>query len=227
FISPFNRAVYTAQMSSAIGGRVGELGLTGSQFDPSEGGFDNIFLDDDGNLDPVSAAAGIAATGIDAVQLLGRRSLASTSDRAGAAARAGRTPDELAGMRFTFDAAGGVTGHRRSIALFAPSEQVAYWSAQRSARVKAMSEFRSGKRSTAAVTSDDLYFAARELSMGSNKLKTMMVNAIGEGYEEAAQAFFEPISVDSELSGSEIFEAGLFGGAAGAGMSLGATFRAP
>ena len=63
FASPLNRAIYTAQMGTTIGGEVTNLAMTGTMFDQRDGRFDNIFKDDDGHFDPVSGAAGIMKIG--------------------------------------------------------------------------------------------------------------------------------------------------------------------
>lgn len=220
FASPLNRAIYTAQMSTAIAGESAQLALTGEQFDPREGGFDNIFLDDDGRADPLSAAAGIAKIGIDAIQIGGLRGLAGQAGRAGEAVRAGGRVTEASGMRFILNEAGQVTGRKKTLALLAPSEQIAYWSTARAARVAALKEGR-------AVSADDFYRAANDLANGSRKLKTAVVNAFGEGYEEAAQSVLEPLSMDGRLDLGEIGTSFLYGAGAGLGLSLGATFAGP
>ena len=80
FASPVGLAAYSAQMSGTIMGQVGSLAVTGKSFDDRQGGFDNVFTDDDGNFDLQSAAAGIGKVGIDAVQLGMARGLASKTN---------------------------------------------------------------------------------------------------------------------------------------------------
>ena len=82
FSNPIGMGLYTAQMAGQIGGEVGELGLSGSQFDYSSGRFKNVFTDDSGHFDLWRAAAGIGAVGIDAVQLGMARGLAGKVDSA-------------------------------------------------------------------------------------------------------------------------------------------------
>lgn len=226
FASPLARGIYTAQMSGVIGGEVGTLVTTqGKMFDPREGGFDNIFTDDDGNFDPVSAGAGIMKIGVDAVQLGGLRGLALTSKRTGDAARDLTRPTEAAGMKFTFDEAGNVVDKKVNwMAMLAPSEAIASASAARSARVAAWKRATDG--GNPAVTADDFYRAATNLANGSNRLKTAVVNGFGEGTEEFVQAFLEPMALDGDIDVSDAIDAYLMGAAGGVGMSLGATASA-
>ena len=225
FASPAARALYTANMSAHIGGSVTELAFSGSKFDPREGRFDNVFLNDEGGADPASGLAAIGMVGIDAVQLAGWRGLARQATSGRRAADQMQESTELAGMRFFRDEAGELQ-KKRTLALLAPSEQVAYWTAARQARVKVLKDYQAGKRTDTVVTADDFYRAANDLANGSNRLKTAMVNGFGEGYEEVAQAVLEPMALDGELSRGVITDAWLYGVAGGVGMSMGATFGA-
>lgn len=220
FMSPLNRTIFSAQMGGMVSGQVAEIGFSGTMFDPREGGFDNIFIDDNGKADPVSAAAGMLKVGIDAVQLASVRGLARQSVAQRDAVAAGGRVTEQAGHRFILDESGKVLSAKKTMAFLAPSEQVAWLNAARKARVVAASERR-------AVTADDFYRAANNLAHGSSKMKSALVNAFGEGYEEFAQAYLEPLAVDGEVDHKQAVEAFLYGAAAGAGMSVGATFEAP
>lgn len=226
-ISPLNRGIYAAQMSAMIGGESLQLATTGSVFDPREGRFDNIFIDDQGNADPTSALAGIAKIGIDAVQMTGRLGFARQSTLARESIEAGGSVRDIAGRRFILDEAGNVTSQRSTMAIFAPSEQLAWVSATRQARVRAMSEYRAGLRSSSVVQADDFYEAALKLSTGSSKLRQAIANGFGEGYEEAVQGILEPVSTDGQLSFSDIRNSFLYGAAGGAGFSLGGSYVAP
>lgn len=221
FASPLNRAIYTTQMSAVIGGESAMLATTGKAFDPREGGFDNIFLNDDGGFDPVSAAAGILKVGIDAVQVAGLRGIARQASSAKAAVSGGGAVTEAAGSRFVLDETGRAISRTRTFALLAPSEQVAAASAARRARVAAQLEGR-------AVTADDYYRAATSLAAGgSAKLKAALINGFGEGYEEVAQGILEPVSMDGKVRPSDLLDAFQQGAAAGFGMGLGATAGGP
>lgn len=81
FASPIGLLMYSAQMGGTIVGEVGELSLSGGKtFDFRSGSYDNIFTDDEGNTDWMSAAAGIGKIGIDAVQLGMARGLAGRAN---------------------------------------------------------------------------------------------------------------------------------------------------
>lgn len=219
--SPVGRVIYTAEMAGTVVGGVSELAASGGrQFNPRSGTFDNVFTDNDGNFDPISGAAGILNIAVDAVQIGGIRGLARATDEVAGVVRAGGQVDRAAGHRFTLDASGNVVGGwagvQKTTALLAPSEQVAWGTAAHRARVSALSR---GETATA----DDFYRASMSLSNSNNRLKTAMVNAFGEGYEEVWQSVLEPISQDGKLSGSEIMSSFFYGAAGGLGMSLGAT----
>lgn len=222
FVSPVNRAIYMTQMGASITGDVTSLAATGGKmFDPREGGFDNIFLDDNGRPDPVSATAGILKIGIDAVQVTGLGALARATRLSAAETKAGLRETEAAGFRFSFDEAGNVVGKKANyLRLLAPSEQVAAVSAARKARVAARNEGRT-------VTADDFYRAATALATGSNRLKVALVTGFGEGYEELAQGILEPIALDGKVSPGDLADSFLQGAAAGIGMGLGATAGGP
>lgn len=217
FIHPASRAIYMAETGGQIVGEAGTLGTTqGKLFDPREGGFDNIFVDDQGNPDPVSASAGILKIGIDAVQLTGWGALSRSIGRNRAAIVAGERPLEYGGMRFTRDAEGNVS-RRFGLSILAPSEQVAWANTSRLARVNAAKEGR-------AVSADDLYAASMQLAAGDHKLRTAWVNAFGEGYEEFTQELLDPVAFDGRIDVRSAIDSFFYGAAGGLGMSLGATF---
>lgn len=66
--------LFSGTMMTSIIGNTGQLVFTGgATFDDRRGGYDNIFSDDEGNVDLLAAAAGISSIGIDVLQLgLGR-----------------------------------------------------------------------------------------------------------------------------------------------------------
>lgn len=217
FMNPINRAVYTAQIGGVIAGSVGELAATGGEtFDPRSGDFDNIFLNDTGGADPLSAAAGIVNIGIDAVQIGGLRGLAKATRKNREAIENGGQITDVAGFRYTLDETGTAVSRKPTMALLVPSEQFPAWSVQRKARIDAM-----GKPGTIDV--DDYYRAAMSLSNSDNRIKAAIANGFGEGYEEVVQAVAEPISHDGKLAWGDVANAFFYGAAGGAGMSLGAT----
>lgn len=255
FASPIGASLYTAQMGAVVAGEVSELGLTGQAFHYQSGRFESVLHDEEGNLAPTRAAAGILKVGVDALQLgVGRGLLGKMqSERVtaglaevggstvskvaygGAAVRnklpsfvpggrtaaqsaaiaAGGRAESHAGMRFVLDAEGKtVGGARASLAMLAPSEQVAAFGA----RVAAM---RTTARTSGAMTTDDLYRAASGMAHGERRIQSIVLNAMGEGYEEAAQTAAEEWSFGDPLSAQEIGQAALYGAAAGTGMGLG------
>lgn len=244
FSNPIGLTLYTTSMTGVVGGQVAELALTGGEtFDYTQGGFDNIFTDDDGNFDASAAAAGIGKIGIDAVQLGMARGLAgkvqSARTQAGvdevALARdgffsgfgqrlygGGRGADRpvVGGYRYTLDDAGQAVSRRASLSLLAPSEQLTALSA----RVLAL---RTTARSKGAASADDLYRAATALATGERKVTTALVNGMGEGYEEAVQAVLEPHSHGTSASMEDIANQALYGFAGGLGMGVGLALRSP
>lgn len=248
FASPIGVNAYTAQMSGTILGEVAELGFSGGQqFDYRRGGFDNIFTDEDGKFDFTAAAAGIGKIGIDFVQLGMVRGLAGGTNAARieagktgvytqvSGALNSRLPLWMGGSRglaageervragsysFTRNAEGDIVeGSRRAtLGLLAPSEQVVALNA----RVMAS---RAQARSAGALSTDDFYRAAQATAAGERKLQGIVVNGMGESYEEAIQAILEPHSHGSTVTGQELWDSALYGFAAGAGMGAGFTLR--
>ena len=97
----------------------------------------------------------------------------------------------------------------------APSELLRYIPVQMKARTQAM---RDGGR---AVTHDDLYVAARNMTDSGSRWKDALLMGYVEGVEEFVQAGLEPTAVGERLNPAAMFEAGLYGAASGMGMSLG------
>jgi hypothetical protein len=246
FASPIGVGLYTTQMGSMITGATGSLALSGgSTFDYQTASFDNIFTDDQGNFDPVSAAAGVGKIGIDALQLGFTRGLAGKVDSSlvnvGEAAvykgagfnvlrpfrtaeqrtllKEGGSSEILAGREFFKDAAGNVVSQRKTIQLLAPSESVAFMST----RVRALRESR--LRGGDAIDVEDYYAAAKSLALGEKKSQMILVNAFGEGYEEGIQGVLEPWSHDHSVEWSNLAEQFAYGAAMGGGMSGSAAFN--
>ena len=235
FGSTAGRALFTAQMSGSIAGGVGELVTTGGQtFDDSRGAYDNIFYDDQGNVDVVSGAAGVGVIGIDALQLgLGRGIMKGAAQLGvGQETKAARAlgfltgtrtkrgnVEELGGMRFVVKD-GKVVSAGASLSVLAPSELAQY----SSTRMRAML---SKRGSGSGITADDLYRAATDASKRSSTLSQAMINAIGEGAEEGAQEALDSLSHGHSVDWGAVGDSFLAGAAMGAGMTIGARGSVP
>lgn len=250
FSNPVGVALYTTQMTGVVGGQVAELAANqGETFDYRSGTFDNIFTDDEGNFDLSSGAAGIGKVAIDAVQLgmargLVGRTNALRADVGESAAyqtlgqrlgskiplwaggsrglAAGESRVRAAGFSFTRGADGAIVeGSRRAtLGLLAPSEQLSALSA----RVMGM---RAAAQRDGAYSADDFYRAAQSMAAGERRIQTALVNGFGEGYEEVVQGVLEPHSHGGSIDAGELLTAGIYGFAAGAGMTAGTNLRAP
>lgn len=219
FASPVGRLGFQAQMTAQIGGKVGTMVTTGGEtFNDRTGQFDNVFTDDEGNFNALSAAAGVTDVGIDVVQLGMGSALSKVSAQlAGKGAAAGT--ETLAGMRFTMNEAGQAIGRRYTLSVLAPSEAVQALGARATALLSR------GRSAPGAVTADELFSAARRLTDGSSTLKAALVNGFAEGGEEAVQAVAEPLSHQEDIDPYEVATSFLYGTAMGAGMTAGARFR--
>ena len=220
---------------------------TRDEYNPETGEFEQKF--DLGN-----SLAGIGVVGIDVVQLgaissLSRgvdRMAAQTADATGQVSRwakpfhgenvftkanlsreqrlalkEGAQIETRSGYKFVVRDNGEIVGKARgTLAMLAPSEGLQAISAKLLAR-------RDLARRQGAVTSEQLYQAASDLALGQRGLTAMLVNAIGEGQEEAAQAFLEPLSQDHKIDAESVIRAGFAGAAAGFGMTAGARLGRP
>lgn len=242
-------AMYTGQMSGTILGETGGLiGSGGNSFDYRRGGFDNIFKDDDGNADFSSGAAGILKIGIDVVQLGMARGLAGSTNAARAEVgedaayagvgtlgkglplwmggsrglAAGEERVRAGGFSFTRAADGSIVdGSRRgTLGMLAPSEAISALSTRAVAQ-------RVAAQRGGALAADDFYRAAQSLATGERRMTGALLNAYGEGMEEAVQAVLEPHSHGGSATGSEIVNAAIYGAASGLGMGIGTSLRAP
>lgn len=219
FASPAGRIAFQAQMGTQIAGKTGTMITTGGEtFNDRTGQFDNVFTDDEGNFNALSAAAGVTDVGIDVVQLGMGSALSKVSAQlAGKGAAAGT--ETLAGMKFTMNEAGQAVGSRYTLSVLAPSEAVQALGARATALLSR------GRSATGAVTADELFSAARRLTNGSSTLKAALVNGFAEGGEEAIQAVAEPLSHQEDVDPYEVATSFLYGTAMGAGMTAGARFR--
>lgn len=220
---------------------------TRDEYDPATGQTKQVF--DLGN-----SLAGIGAVGIDMVQLGGMSSLsrsvdrlaAQTEDATGIAAKfakpfrgenvftranlsgeqraalkAGAQVETRSGYKFVVDDAGQIVGPARAtLAMLAPSEGLQALSAKMLAR-------RDAARRGGAVSAEQLYQTASDLALGQRGLTSMLVNAVGEGQEEVAQAILEPLSQDHKIDAEQVMRAGLAGAAAGFGLTAGARLGRP
>ena len=247
FASPIGVQLFTAQMTGSIGGQIGGLAASGgSTFDYSTAQFDNIFTDDQGNFDPISAAAGIGKIGVDALQLGFARGLAGKVDSSlanvgeeavygGARGfnilrpfrnaeqrqiiKEGGSSEIMAGREFFKDASGQVVAQRKTMQLLAPSESVMFMNT----RIRALREAR--LRGSDAIDVEDYYAAALSLTQGERKINTILVNAFGEGYEEGIQGVLEPWSHDHSVDWSDVAQSFMYGAAMGGGMGGAAAFH--
>ena len=229
FGSAAGRVAFTAQMGSQIGGSVGELAFTGGKtFDDSMGQYDSIFLDEEGNFNLGSSAAGIGSIGVDALQLgLGRGIMkgaakmgagqGTKAERALGALTGTKTKygdvEVLDGMRFVVKDGVAVSSRMAASAL-APSEMMQYASTRLRAALS--------KRGTGTqLTADDLYRTAVSAQQNAKLVPSMIVNAFGEGVEEGTQEALNSISHGHDVDWEAVTDAFQAGAAMGAGMTLG------
>ena len=238
FSNPVGIGLYMAGTTGHVTGSVATMASTGEKWDDRIAGFHDI----EGGK---QWAAAIGSVGIDVVQI----GFAGAIGRAGAASRAafateGAVPNRLTetirnageklmpwrnsevvsrqtinGMRFGLNAEGKAITAGTSMTIMAPSEFLRW----------APTAWRARNRvalSSGSIGPDDYYRAAVEMA-GGNRIGQAIVNGWAEGAEEAVQAVLEPISVDANIDPHAVFEAGLYGAASGAGMSLGAVSRPP
>lgn len=236
FSNPVGIGLYMAGTAGHVVGSVGTLASTGEKWDDRIAGFHDV----EGGK---QWAAAIGSVGIDVVQI----GFAGAIGRAGAASRAAfateaAVPNRLTetirsageklmpwrnsdvvsrqtinGMRFGLNAEGKAITAGTSFTIMAPSEFLRW----------APTAWRARNRvalSSGSIGPDDYYRAAVEMA-GGNRLGAAIVNGWAEGAEEAVQAVLEPISVDANIDPHQVLEAGLYGAASGAGMSLGMVSR--
>lgn len=210
------RALFMASMATTTVGGVAQLG-TGGLFDDRRGDFHAA--EDFGQ-----AAAAIGTVGIDALQLGmgGALSRVAGSRFAGM----GRSSDDAASMggrTFTLAEDGTVAGVRTNLQVLAPSEAVTWLGV----RAKAAIRYNRSRVNGQATTSFDeaLYQAARDIHGNVSLGQSTLLNTFGEGAEEAAQAILEPWAHGWNPDPMDVLQSALYGGAAGAGMTVGANLR--
>ena len=233
--------LFQAQMGGQIISKAGVLAGTGGEtFDDRRGDFDSIFRDDDGSLNLLSAAAGMADIGIDVVQLGLGSAMAGVAGRAGVSTGS-RNWDRflgfvgedgqrvLGGRKFTItgdvalgtDVAVGRVGRLPSIQIVAPSEFMVFSMGRAGALVQ------KARNGGGTLTADDLYQATKRIVESESKLRVALVNGFGEGAEEAVQAVLEPVSHEDRPTFEDVALSYAYGATMGAGMSLGARFNLP
>ena len=233
--TPAGMLAFQGQMGATIAGKGGTAILTGGQtFDERRGEFDSFLTNDKGEFDPLSTAGGLVDIGIDVAQLGFGRGLAKASGAlgkqgaetpigqlAGAAGR--KNVEEVNGLKFVIDpATGKATSHSLSSTLWVPSELTTYAGARLSTL---MARQRTGK--TGPLTSDELFQGFKRFSTGpsSTTYKFALVNGFAEGTEEAVQSVAEALSHNAHPQLDDIMNGYLYGGAMGAGMTVGSRLR--
>ena len=220
FLSPTGRALFMGTMGAQVAGGLSSLVTQeGALFDDRSGTFDRP--DDAGQW-----LAAVGSVGIDAVQLLGARGLtrATINRETGAVIENGIRRESIAGRTFDIDqTTGEVLRNRTNLTVLAPSEMVQWASARTQALFLARRT--PGQAADATLSKSELdqyiYNAAVGLQDGTNLAKTALVNAFGEGTEEAVQAILEPLSHGWTPEFENIAQSYIYGAAAGAGMSIG------
>lgn len=202
---------YGAAMATSATGKVLQV-ADGAVWDDATGEFKEL-----DSVGQYSAALGSAA--IDAVQM-GRpaallEKAASRVMRVGNAGAPRATTETIAGWRFTTDATGNVSAKMNWSAYVAPSELVAALNTR-------MLVFRSGAATSATtLTADKIRRAAVAIERGERPVNSILVNAIGEGFEEATQGVLDAVALDRRIDPQEILLQAAYGAAMGGGMTTG------
>ena len=219
FASPVGRAGFQLQMGGLIAGKTGTMVTSGGEsFDDRSGTFDNVFTDDEGKFNALSAAAGVTDVGVDVIQLGAGAAMGKVA-RGLAGKGAAASTESVAGMKFTLNEAGQATKYRYAASVLAPSEAVQALGARASAMLgKARAE-------AGAISADDMFRAAKGLTQGKSTVKAALVNGFAEGGEEAVQAVAEPLSHQADVDPYEVMRSYFYGAAMGAGMTVGARAR--
>lgn len=232
FASPVGQAAFKTAMGATVAGGAGQLAFQGgARFDDRIGNFD-------APDDPGQWLAAIGAVGMDVVQLAGARGIAravtsadraalGTVDDASRLSLFNRTMPEgavrterIGGKQFYLDEAGQVVGTpRTTMTMLAPSEATMWASAKLQTQIMRAQH---GGAISPQQANQLLYQAAKDIEGGTNLAKTALVNAFGEGLEEATQSVLEPLSHGWTPDGNDVIMSYLQGAAAGAGMSVGA-----
>lgn len=221
---------YTGQMGIHSAGAVTELTLGGGErWDPQAGEFRNVYENEQGEFSAANAAGAWASTGIDVAQLAMVRGIANKisgvdTRLVGKEINGGTVAaiEQRAGRTFYLDADKKVLDSKTNWSqAFIPSEGVSMLAAGGAARASAARSL-SGAR---AVNADDLYKASVQLDRAESPIKAALVNAVGEGTEEAAQEALDTWSFDHKVSLQQLSEAYAYGAASGLGMGFAMNYR--
>ncbi len=219
---------YTGQMVGHTAGAITELTAGGGyRWDAHAGEFRNVYKNEQGDVSIANGLGAWASTGIDLAQLAMVRGIASkisgVDQRMVGKVIDGKTVarvDERAGRTFFLDDTGTAIGSRANFSqMFVPSEGVQMLAASGAARVAR------AKGLGGASAADDLYKASISLARAESPIKAALVNAVGEGTEEAAQEALDTVSFDHKISLQAIAEAYAYGAASGLGMGFATNYR--
>lgn len=165
----------------------------------------------DGSWSQAIAGKAKAIADDTAITKLDRKALGGKADQAVRA-------ETIGGRRFFFDDTGKSIASRKTAAAFVPSEWVQGLVAARNARVSPRVT-NAGPRNYADEYADELYKAAKNLNDAENPMRSALVNAFGEGLEEAVQEVLEQASFGHRASLEDVATSYAYGTAAGFGMS--------
>lgn len=227
FGSPLGVAAYSGQIGVSTAGALTELTLGGGQrWDAQAGEFRNVYEDEQGEISLTNGLSAWGSTGIDLAQLAMVRGVASKIS--GADQRAiGRTMnggkvasvESQAGRTFYLDADKKVLASKVNVTqVFVPSEGVQFIAAGGLARGAA-----AGRGAKAGA--DDLYKASVAITRAGAPIKAALVNAVGEGTEEAVQEALDTWTFDHEVELQQLAEAYAYGAASGLGMGFAMNYR--
>ena len=214
--------IYTASMAANIASGVGDLTIGGGYvFDDRTGMYDNVYLNKDGSFSTKTTGAAVWNVAIDGLQMGLFRGLHAKGIKDGAAAAKGEVPDVIGGWKFSKNAAGELGKPKIPIkTLLVPSEMTT------AIGTRGLAMRYAAKNNSHTISADDMYRAAQSLKGSGNLMRNAMVNAMGEGAEEAAQAILEPISHDWGFpDGQAVLDAALSGYLMGAGFTVGTRMR--
>ncbi len=220
---------YTAQMGVHSAGGLTELTLGGGQrWDAQAGEFRNVYQNEKGDFSAANALGAWASTGIDVAQLAMVRGIAQKISGAdqraiGKEMNGGIVAkvEDRAGRRFYLDENKKVLESKVNWSqVMVPSEGVSFLAAGGAARSAAAKGMRPGQ-----AVADDFYKASVALERAEAPIKAALVNAVGEGTEEAVQEALDAWSFDNQVDLQSLAEAYAYGAASGLGMGFAANYR--
>ena len=233
FGSKAGSLAFGGQMGVHTAGSVGELTVGGGQrWDAQSGEFRNVYQDEQGDVSLSNGLSAWGATVIDVAQLAmvkgAMDKIAGTSQKMVGKELNGGTiasVESHAGRTFFLDAERKALGSKvNATQAFVPSEAVQMLAASGSARATA-AKIGTGQTGSVAQQADDLYKASVALTRAEAPIKAALVNAIGEGTEEAAQEALDTWSFDHQVDPQALAEAYAYGAASGLGMGFAINYR--